>query len=157
LVPALRALAEYAAPYGVRIGLQNHGDMLATADQVIAVLKWVDHDNLGIINDTGSFRPFRGDPGGYDWYRDIERIIPYSVGFQIKEHPDGPDSDTPFDLVRFFRALRQSPYRGSLSIERLWAHPRPDPNGPPPLEAITHLFQSVQTAMEETKVPKVRD
>lgn len=153
LVPALQEIAEYAAAYGVAIGLQNHGDMLSTADQIIHTIQWADCPNLGIINDTGSFRPFRGSAVNYDWYHDIAKALPYSIGFQVKEHPDGPGSEEWLDLPRFFSILRQSAYRGYLPIELLWRQGEADHPGhraAPPFEDIARFLSQVRRAMNES-------
>ena len=49
----LRECAKIAQLNGVKIGIQNHGDMLRTSDQVLQMLDMVDSDSLGVINDTG--------------------------------------------------------------------------------------------------------
>ena len=60
IVPALQQVTAYAATKGVRVLLQNHGDMTATADQTIQMLQWVGDPNISIIDDTGYFRPVPG-------------------------------------------------------------------------------------------------
>ena len=94
MAPLVREVADYAAEYypDVRIGVQNHGDMLATANQVIQFLKWVDRDNVGIVNDTGFYREFMNtDATSYDWYTDIAAVLPYSNNFQVKKKPAGAE------------------------------------------------------------------
>lgn len=155
IAPALRQCAAYGASKGVAIGLQNHGDMAATADQVIRILRWADHPNLGVINDTGSFRAFRSPNGlGYDWYADIEAVLPHTVSFQVKKKMAGPDTDTPVDLVKLFVAIRRSGYRGSIPIETLWG--AGDPGHPkhlaePPFAEIRYVLALMKAAVEYTK------
>ena len=74
----LKECAEHGKKYGVVIGLQNHGDMLKTADEVIKVLQMVDSPWIGSIVDTGYF--LTPDP-----YVDMARVLPYGVNWQIKE------------------------------------------------------------------------
>jgi sugar phosphate isomerase/epimerase len=155
IVPALRELAEYGAAKGVKVGLQNHGDMTSTADQIIRIVKWVDHPNLGIVNDTGYFRNFGSDTGmGYDWYADIEAALPYSNNIQVKKKPAGQETDTPIDLEKLFTAVRYSDYRGYITIELLWkagdpGYPKDLPE--PPYEEIREFLAKVKTALEYTK------
>jgi sugar phosphate isomerase/epimerase len=108
----LRQCCEHAEKYGVLIGLQNHGDMLKTADQVLTVLKKVDSEWIGSIVDTGYF--LTPDP-----YVDMAKVIPHAVNWQIKEklgtQPDSPRTD----LRRIARIVKEGGYRGYLPIETL--------------------------------------
>jgi sugar phosphate isomerase/epimerase len=108
----LRECAEHGKKYGVLIGLQNHGDMLKTADQVIKVLQMVDSEWIGSIVDTGYF--LTPDP-----YADMARVLPYAVNWQVKEKL-GQQSDSPrVDLNRIARIVKEGGYRGYLPIETL--------------------------------------
>jgi hypothetical protein len=155
IIPALRELAAYGAGKGVKIGLQNHGDMTATAGQTIEMLRMVNSPNIGIIDDTGYFRPFRSDTGeGYDWYTDIAEVLPYTNNFQVKKKPGGAETQTPMDLDRLFRSVRASSYRGYISLELLWV--KTDPGYPrdlkePPFDQIKEFLGKVHTALEQTK------
>ena len=160
MVPHIREVAEWAREHypSVRIGLQNHGGMLATANQVIRVLGWVDCDNVGIINDTGFYRDFLStDATRYDWYRDIALVLPYSNNFQIKKKPAGAETKEPMDLVRIVRDIRRSPYRGYLPVELLWVgkdegYPGKLPT--PPYEETIHFLDSLKQAIEQTRTPE---
>ncbi|PZG19067.1 hypothetical protein C1I95_12380 [Micromonospora craterilacus] len=155
VVPALRQLAEYGATKGVQIGLQNHGDMTATAGQTIQILKWIDHDNVGIVNDTGYFRPFRYTTGlDYDWYADIAEVLPYSNNFQVKKRPAGAETDTTTDLNKLFTDVRYSDYRGYIPVELLWV--RDEPGYPrdlpgPPYQEISSFLGAVKASLNYTK------
>lgn len=157
MVPHIREVAEWAREHypSVRIGLQNHGGMLATANQVIRVLGWVDCDNVGIINDTGFYRDFLStDATRYDWYRDIALVLPYSNNFQIKKKPAGAETKEPMDLVRIVRDIRHSPYRGYLPVELLWVgkdegYPGKLPT--PPYEETLRFLDSLKQAIEQTR------
>src|SRR5690606_5405318 len=72
MVEALQACAEHGRKHGVLIGVQNHGDMLKTADQTIDIVKRVGSDWFGVIVDTGYF--MTPDP-----YIDIAKVMPYAV------------------------------------------------------------------------------
>jgi sugar phosphate isomerase/epimerase len=63
----LRECVEHGQEYGVLVGVQNHGDMLRTGDQVLKVVQMVDSDWFGAIVDTGYFQT--PDP-----YRDIAQV-----------------------------------------------------------------------------------
>jgi sugar phosphate isomerase/epimerase len=108
---ALAQCAEHGEKYGVLVGVQNHGDMLQTADQVLKVLSMVQSDWLGTIVDTGFF--LTPDP-----YSDIARVIPQAVNWQVKRllsDRKGPE----IDMHRLVRIIRQSNYRGYMPVETL--------------------------------------
>jgi sugar phosphate isomerase/epimerase len=154
-VPALRECAEYGAAKGIKIGMQNHGDMTSTADQVIRILQWVDHPNLGVVNDTGCYKKFQAKTGeDYDWYDDIEAVVPYTFNFQVKRKPAGPDTEELTDLEEFFTRLRYSNYRGYIPLETLWVNA--DTNHPkylsePPYDQISDFLALIRAASENTK------
>jgi sugar phosphate isomerase/epimerase len=118
----LRTCAEYGQAHGVLVGVQNHGDMLKTAEQAIQIVKLVDSDWFGVVVDTGFF--LTADP-----YADIRQVIPYAVNWQVKESPFGKASPIRTDLKRLIRIIREGGYRGYLPIETLAAPGRPyDPH-----------------------------
>ncbi|HEY4020124.1 MAG TPA: sugar phosphate isomerase/epimerase family protein [Pseudonocardiaceae bacterium] len=155
IVPALQQVTAFAATKGVKIVLQNHGDMTATADQTIQMLRWVDNPNISIIDDTGYFRPFQAPTGdSYDWYRDISQVLPYSKSIQVKQKPAGEGTTTPMDLPRLFTDMRLTDYRGFIPLEMLWVPT--DPGYPktlstPPFDQITAFQQQVNTALAQTR------
>jgi sugar phosphate isomerase/epimerase len=155
IVPALRQLADYGAAKGVRIGLQNHGDMTATAEQTIMMTSMVESPNIGIIDDTGYFRPFRSATGaGYDWYADIRKVLPFACHFQVKRKPAGAETPTLMDFTRLFTDVRSSPYRGYIPLERLWV--KDDPGYPrdlktPPFDQVSAFLGEVRAALKQTK------
>ena len=51
----LRECADYGKQFGVLVGVQNHGDMLKTADETIKIVDMVNSDWFGVIVDTGYF------------------------------------------------------------------------------------------------------
>lgn len=154
IVPALQQVTAYAATKGVKVALQNHGDMTATAAQTIQIDKWVDNPNLELMDDTGYFEPFQATSAlGYDWYSDIAAVEPYSGTIQLKLKPAGEGTDVPMDFTRFFTDLRLSDYRGYIPLERLWA--KTDPDNPklqptPPYGEISAFLAQVNAAMAAT-------
>jgi sugar phosphate isomerase/epimerase len=108
----LRLCVEHGKRYGVVVGVQNHGDILKTADDVLKVVKMVDSDWFGVIVDTGYF--LSPDP-----YQDIARVLPHAVNWQIKEKVDGAKGKARTDLKRLVRIIKAGGYRGYLPIETL--------------------------------------
>ena len=137
MVECFRECAEFGSRYGVMIGIQNHGDMLQTADQCIKVIQDVGSDWVGLILDTGNFKT--PDP-----YLDIERMIPYTFNFQVKESVFGVESTVRIDLQRFMKILKNSGYRGYLPIETLMMKGRPYD----PFTLVPDFLEEVRTAMD---------
>jgi hypothetical protein len=160
IVPALQDVAAYAAGKGVKVTLQNHGDMTATADQTIQIMQWVGNPNLVLLDDTGYFRPFQAATGAnYDWYGDIAKVLPYSGDIQVKLKPAGADSTGPLmDFNKLLSSVRASPYRGFVNLERLWY--KTDPDNPklqttPPYTEVSQFLTQARTALAATKAGPV--
>lgn len=98
--------------YGVKIGIQNHGDMLQTADQCLKVLKGVDSKWAGLIVDTGNFKT--ADP-----YVDIEITAPFAVNWQIKESAFGIGSPIRIDSERLMKIFKKTGVKGYFPIETI--------------------------------------
>jgi sugar phosphate isomerase/epimerase len=112
MIECFRECAAFGEQHGVIIGIQNHGDMLQTADQCIKVVKAVNSKWAGIILDTGNFKV--PDP-----YVDIEAVIPYTVNWQVKESVFGIGSPIRTDFARLGEIINRSGYRGYLPVETL--------------------------------------
>lgn len=138
----IRACADHAAKFGVVIGVQNHGDFLKTADDLISLLRRVDSPWCGAIVDTGYFKA--ADP-----YAEIARAAPYAVNWQIKQSPLGveKEAEAPTDLVRLLRIVRASGYRGYLPIETL--SPRGGGNYDP-FTVVPKFLAEVRAALAAT-------
>jgi sugar phosphate isomerase/epimerase len=108
----LKACIEHGKKHGVIIGIQNHGDTLKTADQVLKLVKMVNEPEwFGVIVDTGYFLE---DP-----YKEIAAVAPYAVNWQVKEHLGGKTGTVKTDLKKIVRIAREAGYRGYLPIETL--------------------------------------
>ncbi len=138
----IRACADHAAKFGVMIGVQNHGDFIKTAADLIGLIKRVDSPWCGAIVDTGYFKV--ADP-----YAEMARAAPYAVNWQIKQSPLGveKEAEVPTDLVRLLKIIRLSGYRGFLPIETL--SPRGD-GGYDPYTVVPKFLAELRAAMEAT-------
>lgn len=112
MVADLKQCVAHAEKFGVIIGIQNHGDMLKTADEVIKVVKMVNSRWFGAINDTGYY--VSKDP-----YDDMARVVPYTVNWQIKERLGGKEGTEPMNLKRLIGLIKAGGYRGYIPIETL--------------------------------------
>jgi sugar phosphate isomerase/epimerase len=117
----LKECAAHGEKHGVIIGVQNHGDFLKTGDNLLSLIKRVDSDWCGAIVDTGYFR-------AEDPYKEMEKVAPYAVNWQVKQSPFDVKSgkfDVPLDLNKLLKIVRASGYRGYLPIETLSAPGKP--------------------------------
>ena len=111
MTDALHQCVEHGEKYGVIVGLQNHGDMLKSADECIKILDRLKSPWIGLVLDTGNF--LTQDP-----YADIARVIPVTVNWQIKELLQG-NNGPKTDLTKLVRIIREGGYRGYIPIETL--------------------------------------
>lgn len=109
-----RECSEYAQNHGVMLGLQNHHDFVKTADETIQLVEAVDSDWFAVKLDIGSLR--QGDP-----YREIEKLAPYAISWQIKENVWFGHREVPTDYARIKMIVDRAGYRGFLPLETLGA------------------------------------
>ena len=134
----LRQCVEFGKQHGVLIGVQNHGDLLKTSDDVLKLVERVDSDWLGVVVDTGSFKT--EDP-----YVDVAKVMPYAVNFQVKESPFGKESPVRTDLPRLVKIIRDANYRGYLPIETLMLADRPYN----PQELVPKFLAELRAALDQ--------
>jgi len=110
-VSAIEECCEYAGSKGILLGLENHGGIVATADEILEIVRAVKSPWLGINLDTGNFHT--DDP-----YADLVKIAPYAVNVQMKGEiqPRGKNAE-PADLARLVRILRDANYQGFVALE----------------------------------------
>jgi sugar phosphate isomerase/epimerase len=142
MVEELKKCVEHGEKYGVLVGIQNHGDTLKTADDVLEIVKRVDSPWFGVIVDTGYF--LSPDP-----YRDIARVVPYAVNWQIKEKVDGAAGHSKTDLKRLVKIIRDGDYRGYLPIETLATKGEREPYDP--RARVTELLAELREAIKQAE------
>ncbi len=103
---------EYGKNRGVIVAVQNHFDFIKTADQTLKIIEMVNSEWFGLILDVGSFR--MGDP-----YAEISKTVNYAVNWQIKEDVYINQKSEKIDLVKLFKIIKASKYRGYLPLETL--------------------------------------
>ncbi len=110
-IAGLEEVCDHAGQFGVYVGLENHGGITASAEQLLTLVKAVQSPWFGVNLDSGNFRT--PDP-----YGDLARLAPYAVNVQIKTeiHPAGQDKQ-PADLQRLITMLREVSYRGYVVLE----------------------------------------
>jgi sugar phosphate isomerase/epimerase len=139
VIDCFKECAAYGEKYGVKIGIQNHGDILQTAEQCIYILNAVDSKWTGLIVDIGSFKT--EDP-----YKDIAAVVPYAINWQVKESVFGLGSDIPTDYKRLIQIIKNGGYKGYLPVETLLVQGKPyDPFVlvPPMLNELNNAINEV--------------
>jgi sugar phosphate isomerase/epimerase len=138
MIECYKECAVWAEKYNVKIGIQNHGDMLQTAGQCLKVLNAVNSKAVGLIVDTGSFRT--EDP-----YKDIEAVAPYAINWQVKESVFGIGSPVRTDFVRLMKIIKNSGYKGYLPVETLLVKGIPYD----PFNLVLQMHRELRTAMDQ--------
>lgn len=109
-IDAIHECCEYAGPRGVILALENHGGIVATAEQLLSIVQAVKSDWFGVNLDTGNFRT--ADP-----YGDLAKLAPYAVVAQVKTEMTVGGKRVPADFARLVGILRDAKYRGYLALE----------------------------------------
>jgi sugar phosphate isomerase/epimerase len=112
MITCYKELIPVAEQYGVKIGIQNHADMLQTAEHCLYILNALNSKWAGIVVDTGSFTT--EDP-----YQDIKALIPYAVNWQVKEFTDGYGGSIRTDYERLVKIIIDGGYTGFVPVETL--------------------------------------
>ncbi|HEY6408944.1 MAG TPA: hypothetical protein VIY29_15905, partial [Ktedonobacteraceae bacterium] len=145
IIPLVKQLAQYGVDHNLRdkrgnyviIGVQNHGDMLSTANQVLYFYSQLkdasgkQYTNGKMIDDTGYYRPFNSvDSSQTNWYDEIATASPVSVSLQVKKKPGGAETSTMMDLPQLIAGVRSKGFGSfqtsnyqynTVQIEVLWA------------------------------------
>ncbi len=133
IVKDIKECVEYGRKFGVIIAIQNHNEFIKTADQVLTILEMVNSKWFGLVLDIGSFRS--SDP-----YKEIARIAPFAVNWQIKEYVYINGKPVKTDLKKIITILRNVNYRGYIPIETL---------GPgDPLVKVPQFLSEVKDALK---------
>lgn len=134
VVPAIRAVADYAAPKRIRTSLENHGFFMQSAERVEQLLKAVSHKNFGLTLDMGNFLCVNDDPVAA-----VKRLAKYAQMAHVKDFHVRPRTNMPptgwfatpdkialrgaivghgaIDIPAQIKLLKQAGYDGWLSLE----------------------------------------
>ena len=136
MIDCYKELLPVAEQYGVKIGIQNHGEMLQTAEQCIYIMKALDSEWAGIIVDTGNFKT-------QDPYKDIAEVVPYAINWQIKESPFGLGSEIKTDYNKLIEIIRAGGYKGYLPVETLYVKGKPYD----PFALVSNMIDELRIAL----------
>lgn len=107
---AIKECCDYSGPKGIMLALENHGGIVSTVDQLLAIVSAVKHDWFGVNWDSGNFRS--ADP-----YADLAKAAPYAVAAQIKSEISPNGARQQADFKRIVGILRESGYCGFVALE----------------------------------------
>jgi sugar phosphate isomerase/epimerase len=125
VVAGLRDAAEYGEKAGVVVGLQNHnhGNVAATGDDVLRLLKDVDHPWCKHVLDTGQYLGSPGASGAkpddakrYDVYQSIAQTAPLAVFVRAKLYRLKDGKEQWLDYDRIFKTLKGVKYNGFVCL-----------------------------------------
>jgi len=110
-VESFKKVLPVAEESGVMVGLENHGGVTLTSDDVIAILDAVDSDWIGLNMDTNNFP-------AEDRYSHMEKVIDRIVQIHAKFFDvDENTGDTRIDYDRVLPMARDAGFNGFVSIE----------------------------------------
>lgn len=124
-VEGVKQAAAYGEKLGVMVGLQNHNHtgVCSTGDDVMKLLKEVDHPWCAHILDTGQFLGSQGASGAqpddaktHDVYKSIEKTAPLAVYVRAKLYRISSGKEEWLDYERIVKILRGVKYNGFVSL-----------------------------------------
>ena len=135
-ISAIEEVCDYAGQFGIFLGLENHGGIVAEPEGLLEIVKAVKSPWFGVNLDTGNFHT--ADP-----YASLALCAPYAVNVQIKTEikPAAATANQPADLARLVKILRDANYQGWVALEY---EGKEDPYTavPPALETLAGLMQT---------------
>jgi sugar phosphate isomerase/epimerase len=111
-IAALEESCAYAGKFGIFLGLENHGGIVAEPEPLLEIVRAIKSPWLGINLDTGNFHT--ADP-----YASLAQCAPYAVNVQVKTEmrSAAEKKNQPADLPRVVKILRDANYQGWVTLE----------------------------------------
>jgi L-ribulose-5-phosphate 3-epimerase len=107
----LRRLAEFAAPYGLNVIVENHGGLSSNGEWLVEVMKMVNLKNCGTLPDFGNF-------SDYDRYKGIEELMPFAKGVSAKSKDfDAQGNAIETDYRKMMKIVLAAGYHGYVGVE----------------------------------------
>jgi sugar phosphate isomerase/epimerase len=98
-------LADYAAERGVTLALEIHGDIMASGELSIPLIKEINRDNVKINYDTANCVFY----GGVEAVDELRPVVPYLAHVHLK--------DTGGGIGAILKLLNEEGYTGPFSVE----------------------------------------
>lgn len=116
----IRTLANDCRALGLTIGLEVHGEIMATGAASAELIEEIDEDNVRITYDTANCEFY----GGVKAVDDIETVLPYLCHVHVKDKAGAQDAwnfpavgEGNVDFAGVLDVLRTGGYDGGLSVE----------------------------------------
>ena len=123
MIEGTQRITEYAKTRGVRTLIENHGFFVNGCDRVERVMNGVDHENYGLLLDTGNIACVDEDPTVAAWRLAKRAEIVHLKDFYIRKRD--PGDTTQFDCGgHWFRSYAGKYLRGSILAQGdldIWA------------------------------------
>ena len=109
---AYKELGEYGKSKGVKVLIENHGNVAAKAENIVAIVKGAGADWVGTLPDFGNFPEA-------ERYRGLELMFPYAMtvcharGLTFNEQGE----ETGFDMLRCVEISKKAGFKGVYSAE----------------------------------------
>jgi sugar phosphate isomerase/epimerase len=138
----LRALVDYAAPFGIGVIVENHGGISSNGAWLASVIRAVDHPGCGTLPDFGNFQVAEGV--WYDRYQGVAELMPFAKAVSAKANRfDDQGSERDTDFLRMLRIVVDAGYHGYVGIEYEGTE-LPEPEG---IRATLRLLERVREAL----------
>lgn len=113
---SLRELSQFAADYGIKIIVENHGGYSSRASWLSAVIRNTGMVNCGTLPDFGNFRVSKDE--NYDIYLGMKELMPLAKGVSAKSNDfDEEGNETTKDFYRILKIVKDAGFRGYIGIE----------------------------------------
>jgi sugar phosphate isomerase/epimerase len=109
-IECIETVLPTAEKRGVKLAIENHGGIVATADGLLAIVKAIKSDSFGINLDTGNFH-------SADAYGELERCAPYAITCQVKAEMSLAGKKEDADYPRIVAMMAAANYKGFLTLE----------------------------------------
>ena len=110
VVDGMKAACDYAAPKGIRLGLEDHSGVSQSAEVCLEIMHRVDSPFAGINLDITHFIPTPTQ----DPYAQIAACIPYATVSHIR---DRFDDGSPIDMDRVWKMYADAGHKGYMALE----------------------------------------
>lgn len=113
-------LADYAADRGITLSLEVHGDIMASGQVSLPLIKEINRDNVKINYDTANCVFY----GGVEAVDDLRPVVPYLAHIHLKDAAGGKKvwnfpavGEGHVDFARILKILEEEGYQGPFSVE----------------------------------------
>lgn len=116
----MEELGDYALSKGVTIGVETHGGITPTGEQIVKAIKKINSKAVRINYDTGNAIFY----GGVKPEEDLKYALEYIVHLHLKDNVGGkgsynfpPVGEGNVDFEAIFKILQENNYSGGFSVE----------------------------------------